>query len=190
MPISQLLDYLSAIQPSSSINSSDIEALLVRAWECFDDSGAEGMESRKLIGRIEDATWNPPVLSFNIERHGATVLGSTRADVHTWKLNLETREATCFHAGRRQLYPTASRLDVNPLAEEIAQLIFESKEDDRLVWKSPHRVRVQVGKVIPGESVKKQTLAGRRKRFRTKLVELVSNAGWQELGPNNFELPL
>jgi hypothetical protein len=77
-----------------------------------------------------------------------------------------------------------TRLDVRPLAEEIARLIVAKAEDDRIKWLDQGRVRVLVGKVLPEGSAAKQTLAQRRKRFRAALRGLLDNAGWCESGVN------
>jgi len=34
------------------------------------------MEGHKLKNRMESVMWNPPLLEFDIERHGATVNGA------------------------------------------------------------------------------------------------------------------
>jgi hypothetical protein len=52
------------------------------------------------------------------------------------------------------------------------------QEDDRLQWHEGGSVKVLVGKIIPESSAVKQTLAGRRKRFREKLVERLGAEGW------------
>jgi hypothetical protein len=37
------------------------------------------MTGQKLLGRMEEVVWEPPILSFTVERHGGTVQGSSRA---------------------------------------------------------------------------------------------------------------
>ena len=76
----------------------------------------EAMEPYKL-NRMEKAEWQPPILSFVVERHGGTALGSTRADLQHWTVNVETKEANCHIAGHRQLEPMQPRMDVKPLAD-------------------------------------------------------------------------
>ena len=39
-------------------------------------------------------------------------------------------------------------------------------------------MKVLIGKIIPADSALKQTLAGRRKRFRKALVERLGAEGW------------
>jgi hypothetical protein len=78
---------------TGSITDLDRAAgLLAAAWPDLDGSRDMRMESRKL-GRIESAEWAPPVLSFQIERDGGTVLGSTRAEIQIWHADLGRRTA-------------------------------------------------------------------------------------------------
>jgi hypothetical protein len=52
---------------------------------------------------MEDVAWQPPKLSFAVERHGGMVMGSTRADVQHWEVDLEKRTTSLAKAGRRQV---------------------------------------------------------------------------------------
>jgi hypothetical protein len=94
--------------------------------------------------------------------------------------------ATCDEAGRRQLEPMQARLDVRPLAEEVATLVVAGQEDERLKWYEDGRVQVVVGKILPGRSGPKQTVAGRRKRYRAALKVRLAEQGWDEGGVNGF----
>ena len=55
------------------------------------------------------------------------------------------------------------RLDMQPIAEEIAVAILEGRQDDRLKWDGEDHVRLLTGEVLPAGSAVKETLAGRRK---------------------------
>jgi hypothetical protein len=182
----ELLDYLASVQTGTISDTMELESLLAACWGMLIGGGAEGMTSSKLFGRMEDITWDPPILSFVIERHGATALGSTRADLHRWEVNLESRFATCIQDGYRQVYARQPRLDVRPLAEEVAQLIINRQHDERLKWNDDGSVRVHAGKIIPAAGVAKQTLTGRRKRLRKATKELLATAGWQEVRANVY----
>ena len=83
-PIYELREVLAVPPPPAR----EIEAHLAPVWDALaGDDG--GMTSRKLHGRMEVVLWNPPRLTFYIERHGATVLGSSRAEVQEWTVDLE-----------------------------------------------------------------------------------------------------
>src|SRR5207245_2931298 len=106
------------------------------------------MEGYKLHGRMESVEWRPPILSFEMERHGATALGSTRAEMLGWKLDLQQRKAAAYSCGYRQLTPREARLDVAALAEEVAGAILAGRTDPRLHWiRRGERVRVQTGQI-------------------------------------------
>ena len=54
---------------------SDIESALAACWEELSGFTDGGMTRDKLSSRIETVRWEPPVLSFMIERHGALIAG-------------------------------------------------------------------------------------------------------------------
>jgi hypothetical protein len=52
--------HLVPIQPGQIIDTSDLERLFAACWDQFSgDYG--GMEGDRLLGRMEDVTWEPPV---------------------------------------------------------------------------------------------------------------------------------
>jgi hypothetical protein len=59
------------------------------------------------------------------------------------------------------------------------ELILAGKEDDRLKWQVPgRRVRVQIGQVLPETGLARQTIEGRRRRFREQLDKALADMGW------------
>jgi hypothetical protein len=155
-----------------------IERLLANCWHHLRGSGEGGMEASKLLGRTEEMEWTPPMLSFAIERHGATVNGSTRAEVQHWRVDLGSGTAALAYTGRRQLKPMDTRLDVRSVAAEIAACISAgSQEDHRLRWRGADYVRVMTGDVI--SVTNKQTTARRRRRFALELERLLTADGWR-----------
>lgn len=83
----QLRDLLATLSPGPIPNLGDLERSLAACWHEFkgDDGGMEGY---KLLHRMENVAWHPPILSFTIERHGGTVLRSSRATLQEWWLDL------------------------------------------------------------------------------------------------------
>jgi hypothetical protein len=75
---------------------------------------------------------------------------------------------------------------VRALAEQVASRILRQQADGRLLWQEDGRVRVLVGKVLPGGPALKQTLVGRRKQFRQALRDRLAVEGWMEVGVNVF----
>ncbi len=180
-----LKEYLEKIPQGMIENTTQLEKLLANCWEELKgDEG--GMEGYKLHGRMENVSWNPPELTFTIERHGGTVMGSTKAGLQRWTVNIEKKEATYVISGHRQLYPRQSRLDVNPIADRIADLIMNKKEDKYLKWYKDGHVQVLIGEIISMKFTPKQTVDGRRKRFRSALNGRLQEKGWEEIRPNNY----
>ncbi|MDA2920910.1 hypothetical protein MYX76_15700 [Desulfobacterota bacterium AH_259_B03_O07] len=184
----ELLEYLYSLKagPVSDINT--LIDILVPCWHEIDDSGLEGMEADKLY-RIEKANWDPPILRFKIERHGGTVHGSTRADVQQWEINVKEMKAHVNRIGHRQIIPMQPRLDVSPIAEEIVKLIIDRKEDGRLKWNKDGNVRILISEIIPKGLTVQQTLAGRRKRFRSAVDERLTESGWKKISHNRYSPP-
>src|SRR5690348_15974814 len=81
-----------------------LEDLLASVWDNLTIKGGhEGMRGSKLIGRTEEMSWTWPVLSFNNERHGATVNGSVYASLQLWEVNVETGTAQMVGTRKRQV---------------------------------------------------------------------------------------
>jgi len=187
--VTALSKYLYKVGPGPISDTNHLDSLLAECWDALDGSDAEGMEGYKLNGRIEDAEWNPPALSFTLERHGGTVLGSSRAELQEWNIDINARTATCSIVGHRQIHPMAPRLDVLPLAQEVVKLILEGKKDERLTWYENGSVRVHIGKILTESSAMRQTLAGRRKRFRNAVESLLGENCWTCIRPNVYQPP-
>ena len=174
----QLRNYLARMNTGPITEVSKIESLLAACWDDLGISRDGGMEGYKLYDRMEDVNWNPPLLAFQIEQHGGTVQGSSRAELQQWTIDVVTGIASFAESGFRQTRPMAARVDVNPIAEGIAALIVKGQEDERLKWFEDGRVRVEIGKVISEWTAAKRTIQGRRRHFREELEELLSRHGW------------
>jgi hypothetical protein len=165
--IEKLREFLRNISPGPIERKEDkdrIIELLSSCWEEIDGNQLEGMTADKL-DRMEEPEWALPLLRFLIERHGRTVHGSTRADVHLWEVDVHKGSANYTHFKTRQVRPRHPALEFDRLAGEIVGLILEGKDDPRLKWSPDHsRVTLRIGIVIPKGSGYKQTVAGRRRR--------------------------
>ena len=183
--LESLTEYLFALQSGPIEDATRCEVLLADAWQELEtDYGA--LSGRKLIGRMEDIRWNPPLLSFTIERHGATKYGSSRAELQDWVVDVEEGMASFSCKRYRQLYRRSPPLKTKPLAEETKKLIVENRDSEKLKWSEDKtKVKVVIGKIIPDDTAK-QTVAARRKRFRRDLTELLQEHGWAEVRPNHY----
>ncbi len=181
-----LRNYLSSLEPGPVEETTQIERLLADIWDHLGgDDG--GMTGQKLVGRMKQVEWKSPLLTFSIERHGGTVLGSTRAELQQWCVDIDRQIATCERTEHRQLSPMATRIDVGSIADEIADKIVDCKPDDRLSWLGDGRVRVELSRVFPADSGYQQTVRGRSQRLREALIERLSTKGLVQLGKNTFE---
>lgn len=83
--LDRLRGYLCTL-PAGEVATPDEQlALLLReAWVSLAGGDETRMDASKLEGRMEKVTWTPPVLTFTIERHGETVMGSSRSRLYRW----------------------------------------------------------------------------------------------------------
>jgi hypothetical protein len=165
-----------------------LQSLLASCWSEFIGSSNSKMDTYKLIGRLENIYWEPPKLTFTIERHGGTVQGSSRAELHEWTVDFDMKTATCSYGGYRQIKSQQKSLDVKPIAHEISELILQNEDDSRLKWNDDGSVRVLIGKILPEEGSPKQTRDARRKRFRYEVEIILLNKGWEQLRVNTYAL--
>jgi hypothetical protein len=177
----ELRKFLDRNGPGKVPQITELARLLAPTWPDLSGSDAEAMESWKLT-RMEDPVWRPPVLSFGVERHGAIVAGgSTRAEVQTWMVDLDRSEARLGGSTRRQVRPAAPRLDVAPLVAEVVRAVVAGSDDDCLKWSPDRRlVTITVGRIIPAVGFQ-QTITGRRRRFRERLLADMRSIGWVEI---------
>ena len=161
--------------------------MLAKCWEEFNGGSEEGMQGQKLTGRMEAVSWISPLLKFVIERHGGTVLGSTRAGLHHWEVNLDCMTAIIIKKSHRQLKPMADRVDVKPIAKKLAVELLAHKECDYFKWMSDNKVQVVFTKIFGSDSGYEQTVIGRRKRCRTELEKQLQDYGWKHTRTNVFE---
>ena len=115
----KLRSYLASISFGPITDVQNLETLLGECWAQINGGTEEGMYASKLLGRMENTPWDPPVLSFEIERHGRILLGSSRADLQRWEIDINQGSAICRVGGMHQLYPMQPGLDVKPIAKEI-----------------------------------------------------------------------
>jgi hypothetical protein len=96
-----LREFLDSIESGPVADTSLLEGLLANCWDDLSQSSAAGMEAYELHHRMEHVRWQPPILFFVIERHGGTVLGSTRAELRFALLRNLMKNETGACARRR-----------------------------------------------------------------------------------------
>jgi hypothetical protein len=161
-------------------------ALLQGCWNEFTGSHQTNMQAYKLEPkRVENLDWAPPVLSFKMARHGATALGSRREHLYWWHINVEKMTARFEKGSFRLVRPSAEKLSKDKILE-IARRVCEHVRNGPLSlappgiflkWKSETEILIKPADLIPADGFK-QTLAGRRKRVRSILIDEMKTIGW------------
>jgi hypothetical protein len=184
-PVQALREFLQSLPQTGSINAEVWKQLLPhleKAWDGLNGKGQEKTLATKLY-RAENVVWTPPLVTFTLERHGGTVNGSSRGELHHWQVNIETGVAEIGKIGRRQLSPLAKRLDVAGLARETKKRIVTGEKHDTLNWIDETYVVILIANIIPETNA--QTTASRRMRFRDALDREMAGAGWQRADKGN-----
>lgn len=177
---------------------SAVYELIAVLWgECelvgHDDGG---MTIDKLY-RAEHISWEPPLLSFRIERHGAIVGGrSKKAEYQVWTFNVPERTKTWSSDGYRLVEPLEPRIKVAPLAEEYADLVANRQPHPTLIWVPNGEVRINIA-LVPGlgntnehgRTLAKETIDGRRRRFRKAFESILLPRGWSRVRANVYAPP-
>lgn len=176
----ELKRFLATLPPGTVTELEELVRLLKACWERFAGGEDEAMAEYKL-DRMENARWCGQTLTFEVERHGGVVMGSTRAERQQWTLDMDALTATPVVVGFRQVRPSQPRLDVHRLAEELFQQIHLGNNDPRLKWYDDGSVRVRIGDVLPAGSAVKKTIEDRRRRFWAQLDELIDKNGWAKV---------
>lgn len=158
-----------------------VKDLLSYCWPGFAGHDQTRLRPHRLL-QAEDLTWEPPYLCFAIERHGATMLGSSRAEIEYWHVDLDREEAILAGQSWRQLYPRRPPWNAKPVAEELAQAILQGREHPALTWQGPNTVRVRTKEVIPDyDRSPRRTLGGRQSRLWREMEARLGPHGWKRL---------
>ena len=185
----RLREYLKQIPEGAIKETAELEKLLAESWD--DLTGDDGgMKPWKLIERMGKVTWSPPMIRFVIERHGATQLGSSRAELQHWTIDVDNMTANVSVGGYRQVWPRQAALDVNPIAEKVVQRILKRQGCAYLKWSARGRAQVLIGKILPDDSAAKETLIGRRARLSLAIHSQLVKHGWKEISHSWYEPPL
>jgi hypothetical protein len=173
--------------PQGAIQGSardKIIELLRGCWQDLEGADETSMEAWEIC-RLEDLSWNPPLLSFTIERHGATVLGSSRAELHKWTVIPNLATAKCAPGGYRQLVKAAPKLDVKSIAARVCDAVQQGPASNCdlvkqgiVVWRDSGHCSINHLALLPSDGYR-QTVAGRRRRLRDELRKRMQALGWQ-----------
>jgi hypothetical protein len=188
--IQELVDITMGLDPGEVSDTTRVTQALSHCWHNLKGSAEGGMSGEKLHDRMEHVRWDPPVLSFVIERHGGAALGSTRAELQEWEVDVREGTASLCHTRHRQIRPRRAAMkkaDMEVIANEIADHVANGETDDRIRWLPDGAVHVVVSRIIPDYSAPKETIAGRRRLFREVMESVMDARGWAPLGTGQFQ---
>jgi hypothetical protein len=115
-----LKNFLASVPSGAITTPADAEALkqvLENCWDDIEGSDTHSMSSNKLSGGLEKVTWQPPILSFTIERHGETVQGASRAETYEWQVNVDEAQAKRIIRQHQQATPVFKAIDIAGVAD-------------------------------------------------------------------------
>ena len=184
----ELKKYLEKLEPGEIKKTNELEEMLANCWHELIGGEEAGMLGYKLHSRMEKVEWRSPILSFTIERHGATVLGSSRASLQSWKVDVEKGTAEYTEGRYRQVGPRNAPLYTEPLANEIVKKILAGEIDPRFKWiDNGKRVKVNLKKSVGGSKISSnRTIDGRCRRLRESLIDKMTDEGWKRIGRGAF----
>ncbi len=183
----ELRNYLASLPTGPIAAPSHLKRLLASCWNDFEGSHQENMKAEKLGNRqMEEVEWEPPILSFTIERYRVTLLGSAQTERHRWEVNVGTKEAICYNPGFRRIQPRQPAHNADPIVKEVVRLIRNHQETEWLKWNKDGSVRVVIGKVFPVFTNLNKHLIWQRDRFRAKVDERLTTAGWIKIANNHY----
>jgi len=176
--IDQLREFVEGLQEGEITDprtNTEVRGFLYECWKSLHGSNVQNTTPEKVC-RLESLNWNPPILSFILERHGGTVNGSTRGELHHWEVDLKNGCAHISKIGHRQLAPKAPCWSAKSAAEEVSKKIIALEDDPRLVWNNERtEVWIPLRTFIHGKF--QRTIFSRRHRFLEHLRKFLMTAG-------------
>jgi len=180
--IEALRVYLTVIPAGAIKDTDELASLLGSCWDDLSGDKPTDITAFKVSSRLEQAHWQPPLITFIVERHGAIVAGgSKRAECQGWVVDIEAASVRRDLINRSRLVvPQDKPLDVKPLVAEVVNAILNNQPHKAVVRKSDALFKVEVAEIIP--STVAATTSKRRKRFWEALDESMLKHGWQRQG--------
>jgi hypothetical protein len=180
-----LIQYLTRIAPGAIADTRVLDDILADKWDRFNGSSENYMAAHKLLGRMEDADWRPPILSFSVERH--SVENPTQAPVERWVVDLLCNTARISGVTTRKLFHLGLDLSIETAAEEIVRSILSGEPDERLLRKPDGILCIAATWVFYKGSGLNRTV-GVKRRTLCDLIEVeVKDHGWMRMGLHLFK---
>jgi hypothetical protein len=153
-----------------------VVSALRAAWPFLHGSNAQSTTADKIY-RLEHLAWDAPTLCFQLERHGAMVVGgSGRAGLHAWSVDVENGTASCSTGGYRRLRSADSAFPTQETVRKLLVLLRDRGQHPWLNWIDEKTARLNMSKIVP--TTNSQTTAGRRRRLIFHLATMAPGIGW------------
>ena len=179
-----LIHLLTHTPPGTIRDTYLLERLLSKCWGQLHGSSDQRMAPYKLLRRMEQVKWRPPLLTFAVERHETP--GSTNTKVEHWVVDLHNNTASISRSDQRTLCPLSPADTPETAAKEIAQSILSRSPDRRLKWEEGS-VCVMATWSCPSTSPASGTLGIRRKRLCRCIRQAIRPHGWRHIGGTWFK---
>jgi hypothetical protein len=117
----ELATFLGTQRTGRIVDTAQAKQLLAAIWN--DLSGDDTAMTHDKVERAEVMCWDPPLLRFEVERHGGVVCGSSRASVQEWAIDIDARTKTCSEARFRRIRPMQPRINLAKIVEVIVTAV-------------------------------------------------------------------
>jgi hypothetical protein len=160
----------------------DVEAARNALSDAWDECA--GGDRTKLgaysVASAQKLEWNPPLLTFLVDRHGGAAFGPSGAERQSWTIDLDAQTAEVVTTVYWQLRPGTPAFGVGAAARGIAVAVAAGAARPGLVWSSPESVRVILSAFMPPGPMR--TTDVWRKRLRIALDAEMDGLGWTRTG--------
>jgi hypothetical protein len=143
----------------------ELISMLSGIWDQFVGSDETRMTASKLSGRAEKLSWDPSAstLEFEIERHGATVKGSSRAEIQNWVIDLKDGTAHQSANGYIQLRKQNPPLSFDLIVTKLVEAVVAGPDHNykcSIVWGGEDDLRIIPNVLVPPGIVPQATFKG------------------------------
>ena len=177
----KLREFLAILPAGLVVDPRELAGLLAPCLGEFAGWTGRDVEDAELAERIQRAVWRPPFLKIAVGTGVESSPGVPSGPAQEWELDLNTNRASLAKPPPRPFQPTRPKFNMPELAEQVARLIQERRQDPRLRWYSDGSVRFAVGIMFPEGAGFKQTVSNRRRKFRLAMDEKLTAAGWRRV---------
>ena len=186
--LQNLNQHLTSLPAGPISDEEAVRFLLYKAWDDLNIKSHSGFYKEKHIDRTVNLAWDPPSLTFIIERHGGFVQGSSRAEIQSWVVDVQSFCAEHTVSSAKQMRPASPRINMAQIVARLIAAISEETEDPwiKLLHEDRSQFKLNIAQIIPDQGPTK-TVGARRKRLNRDLERELSAAGWRQEKPNHYK---